>query len=93
MNAGPQGKRWHWYTVPAGTRASQCRGCKAVIFWIENANGRKVPVDCDTVDGSNRPSEPSNSANGVQRAPWDGHGVSHFQTCPDADQFSGRGKR
>lgn len=61
-----------FFDVPAGTRAAQCRSCKAVIYWIELPSGKRMPVDCD-VDGAYEPTERE-----------DGSGVSHFATCPDA---------
>ncbi len=35
------------YPVPAGTREATCRGCDAPIYWIVNANDKKVPIDCE----------------------------------------------
>lgn len=92
MNAGPGGRRWHWYTVPAGTRYSACRGCSARVYWIVGPKGTKLPVDCDTVDGSQPPSAPSRDPE-AQRTQWDGVGVSHFQTCTAADRFGKGGRR
>lgn len=71
-----------YYGVPAGTRASQCNGrtCRAVIFWIEKPDGKRMPVDCDVQDGEEPTAEDA------------GRGVSHFTTCPDVGQFSGRNR-
>jgi hypothetical protein len=68
------------FRVPAGTRESTCRGCDASIYWIVNANDKKVPIDCDA-DGCFPPT-----------AREEGLGVSHFPTCPDANRFSGRNR-
>jgi hypothetical protein len=68
-------ERGPWFDVPAGTRPSQCRSCKAVVYWIETAAGRKMPVDVDVPGGY----EP--------RVGEEGHGVSHFSTCPDRDEW------
>jgi hypothetical protein len=70
-----------FYDVPAGTRASQCRGesCRATIYWVKDGE-KSIPIDCD-VDGGFEP---------LGRD--EGSGVSHFTTCPDAPQFS-RSKR
>lgn len=88
-----------FYTVPAGTRPSQCRGpsCRAVIYWIENPEtGRQIPIDCD-VDGGDAPSETNDprqlSLLGGSAFVHDGCGVSHFRTCADADQFAHGGRR
>ena len=93
-------KHAKFYVVPAGTRTGQCRGadCKAVIYFIDHpTTGRPFPVDCD-VEGGETPSEHVNDPNqqglfsdgGEQH--HDGRGVSHFFTCPNADDF-GKGKR
>lgn len=83
-------RTYTWYDIPAGTRASQCRGetCHAVIYWIETISAAtrakpvkeqkmvRIPVDAE-VDGGFEPSETDG-----------GRGVSHFQTCPDVRKFS-----
>ena len=71
------GKLW---TVPKGTKASQCRSCKALIYWIKTPNDKNMPVDCEVTGGE----EPT--------AEYDGTGVSHFETCEDAKTFSGRNR-
>lgn len=71
-----------FFTVPAGTQPAECggRSCRATIYWIVTGNGRRMPVDVD-VEGGHEPSEQE-----------DGQGVSHFASCPDAQQFR-RAKR
>jgi hypothetical protein len=72
-----------WYDVPAATNPSQCKKCKAVVYWIttkSRAKGRgnedvKVPVDCE-VDGAFVPTSTEQ-----------GRGVTHFRTCPNASDF------
>lgn len=73
MTRAPQ-----FFTVPPGTKASQCRSCRATIYWIELPSGKRMPVDCD-VDGGQKPDASSLTP--------DGTGVSHFATCPDAARF------
>lgn len=70
-----------FYDVPAGTRPSECRGktCRAPIYWIKNGE-KSLPVDCD-VDGGYEPTDRDV-----------GSGVSHFTTCEDVRQFSGRNR-
>ncbi|HVX38776.1 MAG TPA: hypothetical protein VHB25_04305 [Gemmatimonadaceae bacterium] len=87
-----------FYTVPAGTRSSQCNGstCRAVIYWIENPDtGRKIPIDCD-VEGGESPSETNDRRQRDMFAGsafvHDGRGVSHFTTCPDVGEFSRGGR-
>lgn len=70
-----------WFDVPAGTKPSECRSCRATIYWIETPNGKRMPVDCD-VDGG---SEPWKGVPGDGER--DGHGVSHFATCEQADEW------
>jgi hypothetical protein len=88
-----------FYDVPAGTPSAQCNGsaCRAVIYWITNpASGRPLPVGCD-FDGGEAPSETRDKgqldAFAGSAFVHDGRGVSHFTTCPDVGQFTGRGKR
>lgn len=73
-----------FYDVPKGAREEECRGrnCRATVYWITNpATGRRLPVDCD-VEGGQEPTA------------WaDGRGVSHFTTCSDVGQFTGRNRR
>lgn len=80
-----------FFTVPAGTRASQCTGpsCTATIYWIRTTRGRRMPVDCD-VEGGMRPSskqDPRQLDAFGAGARQDGRGRSHFETCPDAARF------
>ena len=75
-----------YITVPAGTRASQCRGrdCRAVIYWIERESRSRakpekivhIPVDCEHTEQCVAPTDVV-----------DGIGVNHFQTCPNANRF------
>lgn len=62
--------------VPAGTRAGRCSACHAEVYWVEMPSGRKMPVDC-AGDVEARP----------PTAEEPGQGISHFATCPFADQF------
>lgn len=66
-----------FYSVPAGTRPSECsaKDCKATIFWIVTASGAKMPVDCDVPGGQ----EPT--------AREDGEGVAHWGTCASPERF------
>ena len=71
-----------FYDVPVRTRLNECRGCKAVIYWVRSpVSDAWVPIDCD-VDSSCYP----------PTATEPGRGVSHFLTCPDANEFSGMGR-
>lgn len=89
-----------WYAVPAGTRATPCRGatCRVRMYWVTAPNGLRVPVDCD-VPGGERPSETAHRDQADMFAPGgladvhDGRGVSHLPICPDRDQFPPRGAR
>lgn len=68
------------YSVPAGSRAVPCRGesCPKRVYWIRTALGKPMPVDVD-VEGGFPPAHDH-----------DGQGVSHFATCPAADEFRRR---
>ncbi len=37
------------FDIPADARAKHCASCKARIFWIETAAGKRMPVDPDGV--------------------------------------------
>lgn len=88
-----------WFTVPAGTSATHCRGaarggsCSARIYFAENPKtGSRVPIDCDVPHGK-RPGpavDPSQGDvfTGPAGEPQHGKGVSHYLTCDDADLFA-----
>jgi hypothetical protein len=91
-----------WITVPAGTKPQACRGmefggscCKQIYFSVNPRTGRPTPVDCD-VPGGKHPSEAKDKrqrdlfAGDVEVR--DGRGVSHFDTCPDAQRFRERAR-
>lgn len=78
------------FVVPAGTASSECRGCKATVYWVVTEHDRRMPVNCD-VEGGLRPSRfRGGSMNAT--ASGDGRGISHFVDCPAAGQFR-KGKR
>jgi hypothetical protein len=95
-----------YYVVPAGTHSFRCSGvarggsCSAPIYFIKNPKtGNRVPIDCDVPNGQ-RPSanaavdERQIDAFGAAPAEaYDGRGVSHYFTCPDADLFTKKGGR
>jgi hypothetical protein len=70
-----------FYDVPAETRPSECRGktCRGEIYWVKSGE-KSLPVDCDVDEGY----EPT--------AREIGRSVSHFTTCPDVKQFSGKNR-
>jgi len=78
--------KYHWYNVPAGTREAECRGCGEAVYWIITPKGSKLPVDCDSVVGAYAPSGAFGDGQ------HEGRGVSHFQTCIKAADFSGKGR-
>lgn len=67
-----------WFDVPAGTPPASCRSCDEEVYWITTTHGKRMPVDC-TIDGAYAPTDRAN-----------GHGVSHFATCPEADKWRTR---
>lgn len=58
-------------------RCRSCRSCGAAIIWLKTKNFKKIPVDYDSVEGMELMFEP-------------GKHVSHFATCPNADQHRKR---
>jgi len=61
-------------------RIVRCQSCRARIIFLTTVNGKKMPVDADTVEDGDEVYE-------------QGRHVSHFTTCDDPNRFSkGRGK-
>lgn len=67
----------HLFDIPPMERAAKCSSCGAAVYWIVTARGKKMPVD-PAVPGGQVPSPLKDGA--------PGRGVSHFATCPHADQ-------
>ena len=67
-----------------------CRGCGAPIVWAVLENGTKVPLDPKPPvyhTGTLRPDGGVNATRDREAL------VSHFATCPQANQFSGKGRK
>lgn len=60
-------------------RIVRCRACQARIIFLDTVNGKRAPVDADTVEPGDEVFEA-------------GRHVSHFTTCTDANRFT-RGRR
>lgn len=83
-------------------KTTQCKSCDATIFWARTRNGRNLPVDAEPVaDGNLRvtfgkygpPTAAIVDARQVdarQIGLFDKRYVSHFATCPNADQHRRR---
>lgn len=84
-------------------RTAYCRACGAEIFFIKTENGKTAPVDAEPVtfrpydfgpemfvmlDGSVRRGRRCDAMEGEET----GY-VSHFATCPNAEEFRRRGKK
>jgi hypothetical protein len=54
-------------------RIVRCSSCRARIIWLKTAGGKNMPVDADTVEPEDE------TFNGEKH-------VSHFATCPNANQ-------
>lgn len=70
---------------------STCSGCGAAIVWITTAAGKSMPLDARAetlwlldAEGAQTGSTRARPVQ-VRR--------SHFASCPQADQFRGRGRR
>lgn len=59
------------------THATPCKSCGRIIAWLKTASGKNMPVDVETV-------QPTDDIFNPQRH------VSHFATCPQADQHRSR---
>lgn len=55
-------------------RIVRCSSCNARIIWLHTANGKRMPVDADTVKPTDTAFDPRSDQ------------VSHFATCPNANQ-------
>lgn len=53
---------------------SECRSCHAEIKWMKTEAGKNIPVDIDSVDDRGATIFDPDTM------------ISHFATCPDADQ-------
>lgn len=69
---------------------ARCRSCNAPIIWATTENGRKIPLDEEPAE---RPTglfrlEPIEGSNDQRAVSAVGEPVylSHFSTCPNADQ-------
>ena len=76
-----------------------CKGCGARIIWATTEDGKRIPIDpkpaiYELFWGEEHPithanvtayRKPSADLDGLSP---DGFGVSHFATCPDANEFS-----
>lgn len=58
-------------------RIVRCRSCQARIIWFKTEAGKNMPVDADTVEAEDQELE-------LPRH------VSHFATCPNANQHRRR---
>lgn len=56
-------------------KAVNCGSCRALIVWFKTPQGRKMPVDEETV----RPTDGENDLDLSRHR-------SHFATCPDANK-------
>ena len=67
--------------------SNQCRSCEQFILWVWTPTGRRMPVDPEPVENGNLIIEyPPNRGPQVRYVdPGLGTHVSHFVTCPDAD--------
>lgn len=56
----------------------RCASCGAAIVWMRTKSGRRIPVDLASADPAHQNFDPVM-----------GH-ISHFATCPQADQHRRR---
>ena len=73
-----------FFEVPAGTPVGECRGCRAIVYWIVTDANRRMPVHCD-VEGGVRPHRAPTPISGETKVA--GRGISHFVDCPVAAKF------
>ena len=74
---------------------SLCRSCGQQVEWVTTTKGKKMPVDPEVVEyedaekGTVLVTEGGNviTVNEFQRMPNVRGRISHFATCPQADQW------
>ena len=75
-------------------KPSVCRGCGKKIVWVEDNNGKKIPLDpvapVYQIDIAAAALAPGCTKIATRRKDCM---VSHFATCPDANKFSGKTKK
>ena len=71
-------------------KTSPCRGCGKPIVWGETPDGKKIPLDPTPAVYLVR--EESQKTVVVYRT-LNCYMVTHFATCPKANQFSGSKKK
>jgi len=71
-----------------------CRSCKAPVVWVRTRAGKRMPVDPEPVEGGNIILSERDHATPlavyVEADPGVMRHVSHFATCPNADQHRKR---
>ena len=78
---------------PETSKVARCRGCGAPIVWAKGTEGGAIPLDpraivydvVEETDGTLRARKVQRALRGDMK---NGHAVSHFATCPKANEFS-----
>lgn len=65
---------------------SRCRSCDESIVWMRTNTGKNMPVDADTVDEADL----ETTEDGAPLFDHQKGHVSHFATCPHADEHRRR---
>lgn len=67
----------------------RCRACNAEIEWVLTEGGKRMPLDVEPRDDGNLLIVSNHGSTPVVRyvTAGDGNRVSHFATCPGANEF------
>ena len=65
----------------------KCRSCGAEVVWVKTRSGRSMPLDAVNPNAGNVRIVDNVAHVGADGS---GHYVSHFSTCPEADQWRRR---
>lgn len=68
---------------------AKCKGCGAEILWAKNENGKMMPLDAKAPVYVLTIRNDMGTEARCQRAEKGRAFVSHFATCPKANEFSG----
>lgn len=80
-------EKWRAKTRVAAGTTGTCRGCSARMEWVKSADGKNVPLDPEPHPDGNIVIDDEGVALYAERGSFPVMYLSHFATCPRADEF------